>query len=74
LEVKFIFSNCETKIDCTVHPKLIGMIPAIFVGCNAWFIPEGMKSVDENLNSPNSIDMVLAADVLFEVVCHDKKT
>jgi len=50
------------------------MIPAIFVGCNAWFIPEGMKSVDENLNSPNSIDMVLAADVLFEVVCHDKKT
>ena len=73
MEVKFRFSNCETKIDCTVHPKLTGMIPATFVECNAWIIPEGMKSADENFNSPNFIDIVLAANALFEVF-HDKKT
>jgi len=74
LEVKFRFSNCETKTDCTVHPTLTGMIPATFVECNVWIIPEGMKSADENFHSPNSIDIIFAADVLFEIVLHDKKT
>jgi hypothetical protein len=50
------------------------MIPATFVECNAWIIPEGMKSADEHFNNPNSIDIVVAADVSFEVVRHDKKT
>jgi hypothetical protein len=50
------------------------MIPATFVECNVWIIPEGIKSADENFHSPNSIDIVFAADVLFEIVCHDKKT
>jgi len=50
------------------------MIPTTFVECNAWIIPEGMKSADENFNNPNSIDIVIAADASFEVVHHDKKT
>ena len=28
---------------------------------------------DENFNRPNSIDMLLGADVFFQVLCHDKK-
>jgi hypothetical protein len=68
LGVKLRFSNCETKIDCTVHPNLTGIIPATFVECNAWIIPEGIKSADENFNIPNSIDIVLAADALLEFV------
>jgi hypothetical protein len=48
------------------------MIPATFVYCNAWIIPEGMKSGDENFNSPDSIDIVLAEVALFEVHHHKK--
>jgi hypothetical protein len=29
---------------------------------------------DENFNRPNSIDILLAADLFFEVLCHNKKT
>jgi hypothetical protein len=29
---------------------------------------------DENFNRPNSIDILLGADVFFEVLCHRKKT
>jgi len=29
---------------------------------------------DDNFNRPNSIDILLGADVFFEVLCHDKKT
>jgi hypothetical protein len=29
---------------------------------------------DENFNRPNSIDILLGADVFFEVPCHDMKT
>ena len=31
-------------------------------------------SADENFNKPNAIDILLGADVFFEVLRHDKKT
>ena len=74
LEIKSRFSNWETKIDCVVLPKITGMIPAIFLDSSHWGISEGLMLADENLNRPNSIDMLLGADVFFEVLRHDKKT
>jgi hypothetical protein len=50
------------------------MIPATFVDCNDWGIPDGLVLADENLNSPNSIDILLGANMFFEVLRHDKKT
>jgi len=73
LEIKSRFSNWETKIDCAVLPKITGTIPATFVGSSDWGIPEGLMLADENFNRSNSIDILLGADVLFEVLCHDKK-
>jgi len=74
LEIKSRFSNWETKIDCTVLPKITGMIPATYVDSSNWGIPEELMLADENFNRPNSIDILLGADVFFEVLCHDKKT
>jgi hypothetical protein len=73
LEVKSIFSNWETKIDCSALPKITGMIPATFVDCDDWGIPESLMLADENFNSPNSIDILFGADVFFEVLRHGKK-
>jgi len=50
------------------------MIPATFVDSSDWGIPEGLVLADENYNRPNSIDILLGADVFFEVLRHDKKT
>ena len=74
LEIKSRFSNWETKIDCSVLPTITGMIPATFVDSSDWAIPEELMLADENFSRPNSIDILLGADVLFEVLCHDKKT
>jgi hypothetical protein len=74
LEIKSRFSNWGTKIDCAVLPKITGMIPATFVDSSEWGIPEVFMLADENLNRPNSIDILLEADVFFEVLHHDKKT
>jgi len=73
LEIKSRFSNWETKIDCAILPKITGIIPATFVDSSDWGIPEGLMLADENFNRPNSIDIMLGADVFFEVLCHDKK-
>jgi hypothetical protein len=64
------FSNWETKIDCAVLPKITGTIPATYVDSSDWGIPEGLVLVDENFNRSNCIDVLLGADVFFEVVCH----
>jgi len=74
LEIKSRFSNWKTKIDCAVLPKITGMIPATFVGSSDWGIPVGLMLADESFNRPNSIDILLGADVFFEVLRHDKKT
>jgi len=74
LEIKSRFSNWETKIDCAVLPKITGIIPVTFIDSSDWGIPEGLMLADENFNRPNSIDILLGADVFFEVLCHDKKT
>jgi len=74
LEIKSRFSNWETKMDCVVLPKITGMIPATFVDSSDWGILEGLMLADENFNRPNSIDILLGADVFFEVLCHDKMT
>jgi len=50
------------------------MIPATFVDSSDWGILEGLMLADENFKKPNSIDILLGADVFFEVLCHDKKT
>ena len=74
LEIKSRFSDWETTIDCALLPKITGIIPATFVDSSDWGIPEGLMLADENFNKPNSIGILLGADVFFEVLRHDKKT
>ena len=44
------------------------------VDTSDWGIPEGLMLADEYFSKPNSIDILLGADVFFEVLRHDKKT
>ena len=46
----------------------------MFVDTSDWGIPEDLMLADEYFSKPNSIDIVLGADVFFEVLRHDKKT
>jgi len=73
LEIKSRFSNWKTKIYCAVLPKITGMIPATFVDSSDWGILQGLMLAVENFNMPNSIDILLGADMFFEVLCHDRK-
>ena len=70
LEIKSRFSNWKTRKDCAVLPKITGIIPATFVDSSDRGIPEGLILTDENFNRPNSIDILLGADVFFEVLGH----
>jgi hypothetical protein len=73
MEIKFIFSKWKSTIDCAVLRKITGRIPATFLdGCD-WGIQERLMLPDENFNRPNSIDILLGADVFFKVLCHGKK-
>jgi len=48
------------------------MFPATFVDSSDWGIPEELMLADENFNKPNYIDILLGADVFFEVLRYDK--
>jgi len=55
-------------------PKLTQMIPATFVDSRNWGISESLVLAYENFKSPNSINILLGDNVLFEVCRHDKRS
>ena len=73
LEIKSRINDWETTIDCAVIPKTTGMTPTTFLDNSDWGIPEGLTLADENFNKPSSIDVLLGADVFFEILHNDKK-
>jgi hypothetical protein len=50
------------------------MFPATFADSSDWGISESLRLSDKNFNSPNSIDILLADNVLFEVRRHVSNT
>jgi len=59
-------------MDSTVLPKITEMIPATFVDCKDWGIPECLMLADENFSKSN--DILIGADVFLEVLSRDQKT
>jgi hypothetical protein len=73
-EAKYRFSIWETKINCAILPKITRIILTTFVDRRGWGISGSLMLADEKLNRPNSIGILLGADVFFDVRHHYKKT
>ena len=73
LEMNKITATSQVQ-QSAILPKITGTIPVTYVDSSDWGIPEGLMLSDENFNRFNYIDILLGADVFFEVLCHDKKT
>lgn len=68
ISIKSRTENYSANIDCFVLPQITQKLPAIKFDTKMLNIPEGITLADPNFNIPNSVDMLLGADVFWTVL------
>jgi hypothetical protein len=54
-------------MNCFVLPNITGMTQVINLDISTWTIPKDIKLADEQFNEPGSIDLLLGADLCYEM-------
>jgi hypothetical protein len=60
-------TDWHTFLNCFVLPNITGITPVIKVDISNWMILKDIKHADEQLNEPGNIDLLLGADLFYEM-------
>jgi hypothetical protein len=60
-------TNWHTALNCFVLPNIAGMTPVMKLDISSWTIPQDIKLADEQFNKPGSLDLLLGADLFYEM-------
>lgn len=67
-------SDWHATTTCAVLPTITGTTPVSTLDIQSWNIPTNIKLADENFNKPGPIDMLIGADLFYEMLLPDNKT
>ena len=60
--------HTDGKLHLTaVLPNITGMTPVTKLDISSWKIPKDIKLADEQFNQPRDIDLLIAADLFYEI-------
>jgi hypothetical protein len=57
-----------------VLSNITSTTPAVKLDINKWNIPKDLKLADENFNVPGDIDLLIGADIFYEILRSDNRT
>jgi len=55
-------------LNCTILSDITGTTPATKLETITWKIPTDIKLAEENFNMPGDIDLLLGADLFYEML------
>ncbi|KAL0870961.1 hypothetical protein ABMA27_004784 [Loxostege sticticalis] len=58
----------ERKVNCLVVPQITGTLPSAPVNVSSLNLPKNLVLADPNFHNPSDIDILLGADVYWEIV------
>ena len=67
-------SDWNTTVHCAVLPTITSNLPATSVDISSWNIPKDLQLADQCFNQPAAIDLLLGADIFFDILCNDRQT
>jgi hypothetical protein len=67
LHLRSRHTNWHTSLDCAIVSNITGMTPAMKLDINSCKIPKDITIADEKFNEPGSIDLLLGADLFYEM-------
>jgi len=60
-------TDWHTTLDCAILPNITGMTPATKLNTTDWKIPTDIKLADEHFHQPGNIDLLIGADLFYEM-------
>jgi hypothetical protein len=61
-------TDWHATIDCAILPNITGVTPSIKLSTSSWNIPKDIKLADEHFNHPGGIDLLVGADLFYEII------
>ncbi|XP_049865132.1 uncharacterized protein LOC126366187 [Pectinophora gossypiella] len=59
-------------LNCFVVPEITSKLPNTFVNISSLNLPDDLQYADPNFNIPSNIDLLLGAEVFFDILCPQK--
>jgi hypothetical protein len=61
-------TDWQTTLDSAILPNITGATPPIRLDATSWHIPKDIKLADDSFSEPGSIDILIGADVFYEIL------
>ncbi|GAB1860475.1 hypothetical protein CAJAP_01554 [Camponotus japonicus] len=63
------FNTHKEQLNCIILPKITQKLPQEFIHPSRFKIPSNIKLADPNFNVPSDIDLLIAAEVFWQLIC-----
>ena len=67
-------TNWHTTLNCAVLSNITGTTPSHQLDTISWNLPKDIRMADEHFDRPGGIDILLGADVFFEILQSGRRT
>jgi hypothetical protein len=67
LHLRSRHTDWHTTLNCAILPNITGLTPVTKQHISSWKIPKNIKLADEQFNQPGSIDLLIGADLFYEM-------
>jgi len=74
LHLKSRQTDWHTTVNCAVLPYITSNTPASKLDTSTWRIPRNIKLADEQFNQPQAVDMLIGADLFYELLLPNRRT
>jgi hypothetical protein len=74
LQLRSRHTDWHVTIDCSILPNINGATPFIKLNTSSWNIPKDVRLADEQFNQPGGIDLLIGADLFYEMLLRNKRT
>ena len=67
-------TDWHTTLDCAVLSNITGITPSTKLDTSSWKIPKDIKLADKHFDQIGSIDLLMGADIFYEILRSDRRT
>ena len=67
-------TDWHDSLNCAVLSDITGTTPATKLNTTNWKIPTDIKLADDTFNIPGNIDLLIGADLFYEILQSGRRT
>jgi hypothetical protein len=74
IHLKSRLSDWHTTLNCATLPNITGVAPSAKLDISSWKLPKDIKLAGEQFNQPGDNDLLIGADIFYEILRADIRT